>query len=254
MLPSNEKQRMKFLTGNIEGSRHLTARLLPFFTREKFDVLCLQEVFEADLALLEQTTGLRAIFCPMAQVTTPNPHLPVRGPWGLAILAADFLFKQTDYYVGHAAYLPEFFEQENPNSMNRMLLRACVRVAGQEFQLATTHFTWSGNGEVTDEQRQVFSRLQVLLQPLRPLILCGDFNTPRGGEIFDTLAQQLQDNIPSQIETTIDKNLHKSGHDIRLVVDGLFSSPEYRVKQVHIWPNTSDHMMVTAEIKSRAEV
>jgi len=80
------------------------------------------------------------------------------------------------------------------------------------------------------------------------LIFCGDLNTPRGYEIWSDLAKRYRDNIPPSIDTTIDKNLHKSGQDIRLVIDGLFTSKHYSASQVRVVPGTSDHMAVVAEL------
>jgi endonuclease/exonuclease/phosphatase family metal-dependent hydrolase len=240
---------MKFITCNIEGDRHLAARLLPFFKQEAADVLCLQEVFAVDLPLLEAATSLRSIFVPQAQITQVNPHLPARGDWGVAILAPEFVSWQAENYIGTAAVVPEFFANNDPNSMNRVLLSAQVKVAGEVFQIATTHFTWSGEGVVNDEQRRAYAKLTPLLEGFEELIFCGDLNTPRGYELWDDLAKRYSDNIPSEIDTTVDRNLHKSGFDIRLVIDGLFTSQAYTAKQVRVVPNTSDHMAVVAEVK-----
>jgi endonuclease/exonuclease/phosphatase family metal-dependent hydrolase len=66
---------------------------------------------------------------------------------------------------------------------------------------------------------------------------------------LDCTSQAITDNIPASIETTVDKNLHKSGLDIRLVIDALFTTPHYLVENVHVVPNTSDHMAVVCEVK-----
>jgi len=239
---------MKLISLNIEGDRHLTNRSLPFFKRESADVLCLQEVFRQDLNLIAEQTNLADyVFVPQALVSEVNPHLPARGEWGLAIFANNLANIRQDFYVGRPDLVPEFFADSNPNSMSRVLLSAQVAVCDQTYQLATTHFTWSGKGEVTDLQRQNFVRLQEKLKLFPELILCGDFNTPRGGELFDTLAKKYRDNIPGGIKTTIDADLHKSGRDIQLVVDALFTTAHYQPKKVTVVAGVSDHMAVVAE-------
>lgn len=244
---------MKFISCNIEGNKHF-ARLAPFFAANQPDVVCLQEVFERDLPELCAMTALpNFIFAPQAIVSQENIHLPARGAWGVAILAREFVSQQTDYYVGDAQIIPEFFANKDPNSMNRVLLSAKVRIDGDLFTLATTHFTWSGMGAVSDEQKRVYVRFCSLLEQFDELILCGDLNTPRGGEIFDDLAKKYRDNIPAEIETSIDRNLHKSGNDIRLMVDALFTSPQYMASQVAVVPNTSDHMAVVGEVEIAIE-
>ncbi len=243
---------MKLISCNIEGERHLEARLLPFFKQQKVDVLALQEVFECDLEAIKAASGLKnCVFYPQAKVTLPNIHLPARGLWGVAIFADEILKSEAKLYVKHGPQIPEFFADQNPNSMNRILLTAQVAIGGKLFELATTHFTWSGGPVVSDEQRLHFQALQKALQQLPKIIFCGDLNTPRGFELWTELAKQYTDNIPSEIETTVDKNLHKSGLDIRLVIDALFTTSHYLVKNVAVVPNTSDHMAVLAEIDLR---
>lgn len=240
---------MKLISLNIEGDKHLVARIFPFLEQERADVLCLQEVFQQDLLKIAKTTALSDyVFVPQANISQNNPHLPVKGDWGLAIFAKELSNVQQQYYVGQPDLVPEFFANNDPNSMNRLLLSAVVNVAGQDFQIATTHFTWSGAGEISDLQLQNFKRLEKQLDQFKDLILCGDFNTPRGGEIFDRLAEKYQDNVPQDLDTTIDGNMHKSGKDIRLVVDGLFTSKKYSVSKVKVVSGVSDHMAVVADI------
>jgi hypothetical protein len=51
----------------------LEERLLPFFAREKAEVLALQEVFETDLEVIKQASGLKNyVFYPQANVFREN--------------------------------------------------------------------------------------------------------------------------------------------------------------------------------------
>lgn len=243
---------MKLLSLNIEGDRHLSARIFPLLVSEKFDALCLQEVFAQDLEKIAQVSQLPDyIFAPQANITQINPHLPPRGQWGTAIFARELTHSRRDYYVGRETEIPNFLADNDPNSMNRVVVSAIVELNQQPFHLATTHFTWSGGGAVTELQRSKFVALKQILANFDELILCGDFNTPRGGEIYDQLSAMYTDNIPLEVQTTVDKNLHKSGEDIRLVVDGLFTSEHYQVNNPEVMSGVSDHMAVIAEIARR---
>ncbi len=243
---------MKLLSLNIEGDKHLESRIFPLLRSEKFDALCLQEVFAQDIPkIVEVSQLLEYVFVPQARITRPNPHQPPRGEWGIALFGKKISQVRRDYYVGNAETLPEFFMNDEPNSMSRVLLSAVVEVSQQRFHLATTHFTWSGAGAVTELQLANFILLKKLLTNFNELILCGDFNTPRGGEIYDQLSAMYTDNIPLEVQTTVDKNLHKSGEDIRLVVDGLFTSEHYQVNNPEVMSGVSDHMAVIAEIARR---
>ena len=240
---------MKFISCNIEGNKHFE-RLFPFFEREKPDVLALQEIFECDLEEIKKITGLsNCVFYPQANIINPNDHLPLRGPWGVAIFAKEIIEHEAFYYFGHKDGVLAVFDNDHPSLIDRVVLTAKVKVADQEFRVATVHFTWSGEAAVNEAQKRDYVVLKTFLDRFDEMILCGDLNTPRGQEIFDDLATRYTDNIPAEIDTTIDKNLHKSGKDIRLVIDLLFTSPHYLVSEVQVVPNTSDHMAVMAGIE-----
>lgn len=240
---------MKFISCNIEGNKHFE-RLFPFFEKEQADVVALQEVFECDLEDIKQATGLsKYFFYPNANVSTGNDHLPPRGIWGVAIFANKIVDHSVTYYVRQKEGTAAEFLNERPDLIDRAALVAKVQVGGDSFQILTTHFTWSGKGEVSDLQRRDYANLSLFLSKFEEIIFCGDLNTPRGFEIWQDLASKYRDNIPPEVVTTIDKNLHKSGQDIRLVIDGLFTSSHYVASEVRAVPNTSDHMAVVAKIE-----
>ncbi|MFA6814354.1 MAG: endonuclease/exonuclease/phosphatase family protein [Candidatus Pacebacteria bacterium] len=243
---------MKLISLNIEGNKHLDDKILSFFAKEKADVLCLQEVFAKDIQTICQSTGLdKYSFVSQAKVTKDNPHLPTNGLWGLCVFAKNLSKTRKHYYNGNANQIPEFFAYQDPNSMNRCLLTVEIELDGEVYQLGTTHFTWSGEGKVSNLQKEHFTQLKSFLADYPEIIFCGDLNTPRGGQIYDQLAKMYKDNIPSKIDTTIDKDIHKSGKDIRLVTDALFTSPNYQVKKVRVVGGVSDHKAVVAEIKKK---
>ena len=241
---------MKFISVNIEGDRHLKDRLFQFFDQEKPDVLALQEVFECDLETIKQTTGLKnCVFCPNADVTLPNIHLQDRGKWGVAIFANEIVDSKGVYYFQVNSEELFIFDEKKNGLADRALLFAETEVNGKVYKIFNTHFTWSGGREVNEAQRRDYIKMKEVLESYDEVILCGDLNTPRGEEVWDDLAKTYTDNIPQEIDTTIDKNLHKSGLDIRLVVDALFTSAQYRATNVRVVPNTSDHMAVVGEIE-----
>lgn len=240
---------MKFISCNIEGNKHFE-RLFPFFEKEQPEVVALQEVFECDLEELKRATGLQnCVFYPIANVAKANDHLPPRGPWGIAIFADEISSHEVAYYVRRQEGQLAEFLNDRPDLIDRAALLARVSVAGDSFQVITTHFTWSGKGAVSDEQRRDYAALSKFMANFDELIFCGDLNTPRGYEIWSDLSHKYADNIPLEIDTTIDKNLHKSGQDIRLVIDALFTTPHYFAHDVRVVANTSDHMAVVGEIE-----
>lgn len=240
---------MKIISLNIEGDKHLDDKILPFFSKEKPDVLCLQEVFAKDIQKISQSTGLtKYSFISQAKVTKDNPHLPTNGLWGLCIFAKNLAKTRKHFYIGNANQIPEFFAHDDPNSMNRCLLTVQSEIDGEIYQLATTHFTWSGEGQVSALQEEHFLKLKAFLSNYPEIVFCGDLNTPRGQKIYDQLAKIYKDNIPSKIDSTVDKNIHKAKKDIRLVIDALFTSPGYKASKVKVVDGVSDHKAIVAEI------
>jgi hypothetical protein len=79
------------------------------------------------------------------------------------------------------------------------------------------------------------------------MALFGDFNAPRGKEIFSIFTEKLKDNIPLNYETSLDENLHRAGK-LTYMVDGCFTTPEYVASDVELRFGVSDHAAVLATI------
>ncbi|MEO8581189.1 MAG: endonuclease/exonuclease/phosphatase family protein [Patescibacteria group bacterium] len=237
------------LTVNIEGDNHLNE--IEIFVREKQpDVLCVQEIFSEDVALFQKVLGVRAYFAPMCRVEHENPfRLSARGEWGVAIFSRLPIESISVLaYEGELNHIP-IYDNDNPNSVNRVLLVAKIKTGMNSFFVATTHFTWTNHGEVTPLQHQHLDAMFELLHEHNPLVLCGDFNAPRGKSVFARLASKYKDNIPADITTTIDQHLHRT-QGIQFVVDGVFTTPELKVEKIEVIDGVSDHQAIFAAIAS----
>jgi mRNA deadenylase 3'-5' endonuclease subunit Ccr4 len=235
---------------NIEGDRNFP-HIFPFLEEQKPDVVCLQEIFEEDLVLFKERLGMDGIFVPMTQ----RPRGCLRGgdlqgdpmPWGLAIVTTMPIISNDGVcYSGPTGPVP-LFELGNIATYRRVLAHITIEKEGKRFSFLNTHFTWTPDGKPSEAQRSDIQALLSLLSKQEDFILCGDFNAPRGGEIFQLLADRYIDNIPAYVTTTIDKDLHRSG-DLQLVVDGLFSTPHYVVSAT-VSCGVSDHCAITATIE-----
>lgn len=242
---------LKLATVNIEGNRHFD-RLIPFLQSQHADIVCMQEVFAADVPRLERALDLKLTFAPMVLLSQPTPSgVAPRGVWGIATGVCSRLAEQqtvttqAEYYVGTADQLPHFI---SPLVTNRVVLLTKVEINNQQVTIANTHFTWTGNGETDDRQRRDIHRLFHILEPIEHLVLCGDFNAPRGGEIYARIAEKYVDCVPADIVTTIDHSVHYSGQQLELVVDAIFSSPNIQVTHVTQAFGVSDHTALTALI------
>ncbi|MCA9369096.1 endonuclease/exonuclease/phosphatase family protein [Candidatus Woesebacteria bacterium] len=233
---------LSVLTLNIEGDRHLET-FIPEVATRNVDIVCLQEVFEADLPEIAIRLGFfpsQYAFLGMSLMNTENQyHISPRGPWGIAMFTslahADF---QNIYYKGEGM-LPEF---TTPNSVDRGLLYTTVYGDDdQELPIATTHFTWTGDGQPSPEQERDFASLAEKVATLPPHVLCGDFNAPRGRETFRKFETLYTDPLPAEVTTTLDKNLHYTGKDLQLVVDTAFYQEPLQVEVVEVIEGISDH-------------
>ncbi|HLL60966.1 MAG TPA: endonuclease/exonuclease/phosphatase family protein [Candidatus Nitrosocosmicus sp.] len=243
------EQTLKMISLNIEGNKHID-NVKKLLIKESPDVICLQEVFEKDIATINKDLNYFTYYFAMTNYNSVNQYnIEPRGIWGILILCKSIpIMKQSFYYVGTPDIIPPF-EDGNPNSSNRVLGVIRVKKNNDEFTLATTHFTWTPNGDANDQQREDLKSLFTKLDQVGECILCGDFNAPRGGEIFSMIAEKFTDNIPTHITTTIDSKFHYAGN-LQLVVDGIFSTKSYAVKDVRIIDGISDHKAIIANIIS----
>ncbi|MBI1862686.1 endonuclease/exonuclease/phosphatase family protein [Candidatus Microgenomates bacterium] len=236
---------MKLITLNIEGDRHLET-VMPFLQNENADMVCLQEVFEDTVPRFRDTLH-----------ATESQYIPssiYRGKkWGIATFSKiPFQSKEQElYFVPDAQHLLEWCDIEAPEQMNEKMRRAFtvaeITIEGQSFTVINTHFTWSTGGENTPLQERVLQVLMWKIQKYGEVLLCGDFNIPRGSRLRDRIAATYHENIPADVESTLDPHLHKAkGH--KSVVDGIFSSPSYEVSEVRVVSGVSDHCAIVATI------
>lgn len=242
---------IKLLSCNIEGRKHYD-RLLPFIASKHPEVICLQEVFECELEFLARQFNMDYVFTPILDSDFKNIFdIDPLGYWGIAIFTNMPVVAQGEYYyVGSRAQIPKV-DESNSNSLNRAVRWVDVKKDGQVFRLATTHFTWSPNGEFIPLQGENLAVMeQFLKSDLCDFVLCGDFNSPRGGEIYNRLTTWLTDHLPPEIKTTIDKNWHRAG-DLQFVVDYMFSTKAYSVSDIKAHGNVSDHLALTGIVTKK---
>lgn len=235
--------KLTILTLNIEGDKHLPA-VTRLIQNTKPDVACLQEVFDDDYRRFTKKFDMKGKFLPTVYIDVPGkPGFQKRGVFGVAILSRlPGTFEGTYYMKRRQKELPRF--RGNPNAGHRALLWQTI---GDGPTIATTHFTWSKGGRATQKQRKELKTLMKLLNTIQPDILCGDFNAPRGGEIWTALTKRLVDNIPPEVTSTIDPRLHYT-KGLNIVVDGFFTKPGNRthVTSIKLVNGVSDHQAIVA--------
>ncbi len=237
---------IKMISLNIEGDNHYD-KIFPFFTREMPDVVCLMEVFEIDLPQIAARLSSEHCYLVCDSVTQENPYrLSPKGNQGIALLSKYPITDHGHFY--YETYRTPSDGSSGPNMGQRGVLWAKVQTNKSAVVIAATHFTWSPNGSVTDLQHADLENLLEKLEPVNPNVLCGDFNAPRGGEIFSKIAESFTDNIPKDVKTTLDPAIHRAGSRLPdLVVDGLFTRG-YTAQNVRVISGVSDHCAIVGEI------
>lgn len=233
---------IKVISLNIERDKHLDL-LIPFFQKEKADVLLLQEVLEENLGFFQKKLGVNYVFVPLCKLNLPEGIKPA----GIATFSKTKIIKsKISHYAGNPKLLP-IVRDHGLRKMNRAFLTTWLSKGQQSFCLINNYFTWTPNGDPNTRQKTDIKKLLRLLSGIPEFVMGGDFNAPRGKKIFDTLAATYKDNIPKNITTTIDKNLHYAGN-LQIVTDGLFSTNNYEVKDIRIINGVSDHCAIAGII------
>lgn len=237
---------LKIVSVNIEGDNHFDT-VLALLEREKPDIVCMQEVYEADLPLLISKISSDYRYLQLSTVTQENPFRKApKGVEGIVIFSKLPIKNASSFYYESQPADTTILDSK-PEGSRRGLIWIDVEQDGMIYRIATTHFTWSWKGEVTQMQRDDLKNLLHELETVKPSLLCGDFNAPRGSQIFDTLASHYVDNIPDDVTTTIDQHLHRvSG--IQFVVDGFFTGTGYTASNVRVLSGVSDHCALVGEL------
>lgn len=242
---------LKLLHINIERDKH-HARYAPLVGSFRPDVAMMQEVLEDDIPTVQGILGMKHIaYAPLClHPADGNPR--VTG--NLLASHAPLNNLREIVYAGNGSgrdYVDPLKQATDPATPIRYpLLTAEINHQGQTYRVATTHFPWTPNGEANDIQRNAITNLLKELSAFPSLILTGDFNAPRGKEIFAKLAEAYRDNIPPHYICSLDKSLHRAGNALPdYMVDGLFTTPDYVAEDVKLHSGVSDHMAVTATIR-----
>lgn len=243
---------IKIATLNMEGRLH-TPRVIQFLGDENPDVACLQEVPSSLVSRLRETQNYHGRYASLVYVPSGIlRHDMEGGNNGLLILSRERLESASDsssrfYYRGTESHLP--VANGITSVDNRLLLTGKVEWEGSDYTVATTHFTWTPDGEPNKEQWEDLPKLKAIFsRRVRECIFAADTNSPRGGKIWAEMAKIFTDNVPKDITSTLDPNLHRKG-DLQLVIDGLFTTPEYRAFKVRAVEGVSDHKALVGLIE-----
>ncbi len=197
---------IKLVTLNIEGSKHLD-RVIPFLTKEKADVICLQEVFLKDFKKISDALCTSGKFFPTTNVNKINKYkIDLNGECGVVLLTNLPNNGIKHHYYFGSGNSPIFTDGD---LIDRVLVYTEITKNSRTYRIGTTHFTWTPDGKPTEQQWKDFHNLMGFIKNFDDFILCGDFNAPRGREIFTEFTKDLKDNLPKDVVSTLDPKYHR---------------------------------------------
>lgn len=238
---------LKLISLNIEGEEHLEVQKR-FFEKERPDIICLQEVFENTYLDLKGRLRMHGKFAPMWKRPLKDCGETTYGVMGIALLSRYPFTCNAYYYHGNADAIVDFIpEATDQNLVSRVILVGSLEDPNNAFTIGTTHFTWSRDGRASNQQLKDLKALLAILEKFPDIVFCGDFNAPRGGKIFDKIARRYKDSIPCKYKTSIDGSLHYAGN-LEVMVDGIFTTPNYTINGVELIGRVSDHYAVKAYV------
>lgn len=222
---------IKIVQLNVEKNRHLD-KVIPFLKKQNADVVCLQEVMQHDIATIEKETGLHGFFAPISFQPKINDVQ------GNVILSRYPIIEFSIYtYIHMENYLGEKLSHN---------ISIAKIAADTEYTIMCTHFPVTPNGKIDDNQKKAWDKLKIKLASYDQFVLAGDFNAPRGREMFAKFTEMLKDNLPPEVKTTLDPKHHRHPHLV-YAVDNIFSK-NMVVSNVKVVDNLSDHKAIVATI------
>lgn len=242
---------MKIISVNVERNKHLE-KVIPFLEGERADVVCLQEVMESAIPLFAQALRCHATFAPM--VTLQGWESDAENcVQGVALLSKIPHSPQgIHYYEGtpnNGYVLKKGTPHEELHAIipRVLLVCACKDSLGLEYTIATTHFTYTPDGEPDQWQEESLKNLLHFLTPYQNVTLTGDFNIPRPNRLYREVSTNFVDNIPSDIISTIDPELHRKKGLLR-AVDYFWTRGSHKATEVIVKQGVSDHCALVGEV------
>lgn len=238
---------LTFLSLNIEADLHLDS-ITDYLSNNKPDVVCLQEVYLVHARAWAKQFGYYLEFATNVNFTISEHIFKPLGEWGIATLtkikpASSWMA----YYTKPPLVIPHEFMKvlKHPRS----LLVTTVIVDKSEYVFANTHFTWAMPKDADVAQADDFARFKDLLTRTPSLVLSGDFNASRESLVYKDLSASYISHVPQSVESTLDPELfRKKDLKLKLVVDHLFSTPDYAISNVQVLSGLSDHCGISATI------
>lgn len=242
---------MKLINCNVEVDSHYE-KVMNLLKSENPDTITLQEATQ-EYQQLFKDAGYYTSYVPRLKKMSGGAEVTDG-----ELIATRVPHTITDHlYYDHGKEL-QFEDIENRRETNNEgLLVAEFNFDGQDFLVATTHFTWTPKGEEACENQ--IADMKALLDfttKLPPHVLTGDFNIPRQhNHLYEELTKHYTDRVPKYYKSSLDKDFHRTSNNPAkahlfsdFMVDYIFTQAPYTATNVRLQFGVSDHAAVIADI------
>ena len=229
---------IKIVTLNIEGDKHLD-KVIKLLKTEKPNVVCLQEILDKDFQTFKSILQMDGSFYPQVHIGN-DIHFGIAKnvDRGTSLLSNLEIISQEGRYYVQNEHIPIC---RRWGWDDRVL--ALMQVQNNEglYNVATTHFEFTRNGEPTKRQLKNMEALLTALQGQEDLIFAGDVNAPRGYKTYGLFRKFFdRDHVPITVASTLDPILHRANHR-QYVVDTVLTKGGFTANPVRLVSGVSDH-------------
>lgn len=256
---------------NIERNKHLDS-VHTLIQEKNPDIICLQEIMYKDAVKLASDFGCGLAFSPLLSIKNGDnqdnqgsaimSHYPIRD---INIHRydddknIDVPVHSDDEVISHNGKRP------NDRFMyHYAVLEVLVQCDAYKIvTVATTHFPVVDHHghklpdhdlsklksikEIEKTNEYLDRVLNVIRKLQSPIIFTADLNNARGDFVYDSIAHELVDTVPLEVDSTIDPKIHRV-KKLKLVVDTIMTSQNIELNSFELIEGVSDHKALIAHL------
>lgn len=238
----------------------LFEHIQPFIAEENADILCLQEVYQAENSPLKQpwhavgelANILGYKYYTFAPAFSEEVEPGYRVQFGNAILskypiqASGAIFFDVPY---NGTWKPE--SQEDIIYTPRNLQHAEILINEKVLHVFNIQGIWGFDGDDTKRRLAMSEVIAAHIVGKQPALLMGDFNVQEGGKTTDKIEVHMKSIFKGEMQTSFNMNQKdpNSGY-ATAIVDMMFASSDIKIINHHVSDaNISDHLGLVAEVE-----
>ena len=239
--------KIKFICLNLWLGGFLYDAILDFLSKEKPDVIAMQEVFNSSLKVLKAELGYKyASFAPAFLEKTKDWQVE----WGNAVLSKFPIIttKTTFYDIPYGKnYVPKI---KSASRTPRNLQQAVLKADNLKLNIFNTQGIWGTDGRDNKRRLKMGQTIVNEIRGKKNVILAGDFNLSPDTKTVAKIEKHLKNVFKNELTTTFNmKRKTKPGY-ARAVADMIFVSKEIKVIE-HYCPkvDVSDHLPLVCQLE-----